>query len=368
MIAFKNLFRNKIRSLMTVIGVAVGISLFVSLTSISDGFKNQLQTIVRGYSIDIVATSKGAATPFGSRISSSEYNAILKVEGIGSVSSVIMGPTKSEWNPYFLLVGLSSFESFASKLGIVEGRVFRPGKKEALLGEAVAKRIGLQVNDQVALAEGEVFTITGIYMSGGRTFDGGAIVDLQDARRILRRDDSVNMAFIQVAGRHDPKEVAARINMRFPGLSVIRGGEFVGEIRLIKVIDASALTISIISFLACCFIVMNTLMMAITERTKEFGILMAIGWGRLMIAKTIFFEAILICIVGGILGNLIGAAQLWLFDYINPEGLGWWVSFSGNVPIFFRSLWLSALLGLISSLYPILLTSKLLPAEALRHE
>jgi len=95
---------------------------------------------------------------------------------------------------------------------------------------------------------------------------------------------------------------------------------------------------------------------------------MAIGWGRLMIAKTLFFEAALICIAGGILGNVIGMAQLWLFDYINPEGLGWWVSFSGNIPIFFQSLGLSALLGLISSLYPALLTSKLLPAEALRYE
>ena len=368
MIAFKNLFRNKIRSFMTVVGVAVGVSLFVSLTSISNGFKSQLQDIVRGYSIDMVATSKGAATPFGSRISSSEYDAILRTEGIRNVSAVVMGPTKSDWNPYFLLIGISAFESFANKLGIVEGRVFRPGEKEALLGEAVAKRAGLRVDDQIALAEGEVFTVTGIYMSGGKTFDGGAIVDLRDARRILKRDDSVNLAFIQVARGYDQREVAARLNARFPGLSVIRGGDFVGEIRLIKVIDASALTISIISFLACCFIVMNTLMMAVTERTKEFGILMAIGWGRGMIATTILFEAVLTCIAGGILGNLMGMAQLWLFDYINPEGLGWWVSFSGNVSIFLQSLGLSALLGLISSFYPALLTSKLLPAEALRYE
>src|SRR5512137_2860292 len=121
MLAVKNLFRNKIRSLMTVLGVAAGVSLFVSLTSISNGFKSQLQDIVRGYSIDMVATSKGAATPFGSRISSSEYDVLLKTEGIRSVSSVIMGPTRSNLNPYFLLIGISTFESFASKLGIVEG-------------------------------------------------------------------------------------------------------------------------------------------------------------------------------------------------------------------------------------------------------
>ena len=173
---------------MTVLGVAVGVSLFVSLTSISAGFKSQLQDIVRGYSIDIVVTSKGAATPSGSRISSAEYAALLKTEGIRNLSSVIMGPIKPAWNPYFLLIGISSFESFASKLGIVEGRVFMPGKKEVLLGAAVAEKLGFHVNEQITLAGEETYTITGIYMSGGRTFDGGAIVDLQDARRILKRD------------------------------------------------------------------------------------------------------------------------------------------------------------------------------------
>ncbi|RPJ10801.1 MAG: hypothetical protein EHM36_02770, partial [Deltaproteobacteria bacterium] len=133
MIAVKNLFRNKIRSLMTVIGVAVGVSMFVSLTSISNGFKSQLQGIVRAYSIDIVVLSKGAATPVGSRISVAESASLLKVEGVTSLSSMIMGSTKSAWNPYFLLVGISSFEPFASKLGIVEGRVFRTGQKEVLL-------------------------------------------------------------------------------------------------------------------------------------------------------------------------------------------------------------------------------------------
>ena len=353
---------------MTVLGVAVGISLFVALTSISDGFKRQLQDIVRGYSIDIVVMSKGAPTPFGSKISSAEYAALQKTEGVRNLSSVVMGPTQSPWNPYFLLIGISSFESFASKLGIVEGRVFRAGRREALLGEAVAKRLGLRVNDQVSLGGDGVFTITGIYMSGGRTFDAGAIVSLEDARRILKREDSVNMAFVQVVRGRTPNEVAEGINKRFPGLSAIRGGDFVGEIRLIKVIDASALTVSIISFFACCFIIMNTLMMAVVERTKEFGILMAIGWSRFRIAKTIIIEALLICFAGAILGNLIGMAQLWLFNTINPEGVGWWVSVSGSAPIFLQSIGLSVLLGLISSLYPALVTSALLPAEALRYE
>ena len=368
MIAAKNLCRNKIRTLMTVLGVAVGVSIFVSLTSISKGYQRQIEEMIRSYSIDLILMSKGAATPFGSRIALSDYQALPKIEGIRNVSSVIMGSTTSTWNPYFLLIGISSFESLSSKIGIVEGRVFRTGKKEALLGEVVARRLDLRVNDQISLAGEEVFTVTGIYVSGAKNFDGGAIVDLQDAQKILRRGDSVNMAFIQIARDRNPKEMMERIHERLPEVTAMQGGEFVGEIRMIRIVEASAWTVSLISFLACCVVVMNTILMTVRERIKEFGILMAIGWDRFRIIRTLLLEAILICVTGGILGNLAGMALLWCFSYINPEGLGWWVSFTAHLDVFWQSIGISLFLGMISSYYPARIITKMLPSEALRYE
>jgi putative ABC transport system permease protein len=176
------------------------------------------------------------------------------------------------------------------------------------------------------------------------------------------------MAFIQVKEGRSPEEVLAKLNQHFPELSATRSGNLIGQIRLIKVVETSAWAISIISFIACCIIVMNTFMMAVAERTKEIGILMAVGWSRWMVAKNIVFEAIGICLLGGVLGNLMGFVQLWVFSQINPEGLGWWVSLSGSVDILAKSIGLSLLLGIIGSLYPALRASKLLPAEALRYE
>jgi putative ABC transport system permease protein len=353
---------------MTVLGVAVGISIFVSLTSFSKGYKSQLEDMIRSYSIDLILMSKGAATPFGSRIPLSDYQALLTIEGIRNVSSVIMGSTTSTWNPYLLLIGFSSFDSLSSKIGIVEGRVFRPGKKEILLGEVISRRLDLHVNDTISLAGGEAFTVSGIYISGSRTFDGGAIVDLRDAQKMLSREDTVNMVFIQIIRGRDPKEVMEKIQNRLPGVTAMRGGEFVGEIRMIRIVEASTWTVSLISFITCCIVVMNTILMTVRERIKEFGILMAIGWSRFRIIRTILLEAILICMMGGILGNLFGMVLLWCFSYINPEGLGWWVTFTTHPDVFLQSIGLSLLLGAISSYYPGQVITKMLPSEALRYE
>jgi len=353
---------------MTLIGVAIGISAFVSLTSVSNGFKAQLQDLIKSNNIDITVTSKGSATPSGSSISLSDYHKLQGIKGVKDTTSLIVGPTRSQLNPYFLLFGVSSVETFLNKLGIVEGRLFIPGKKEMLLGERTAKRFNVKVNDKILLADQEVFIVTGIYTSGSRIVDGAAVLDLNDARRILKRDGSINMAFIQVAIGSNSQEVINEINKHFQNLSAVRSGEFIGQIRLLKTVDVFAWTVSIISFFTCCIIVMNTFVMVVSERTKEIGILMAVGWTRLMIMNTIICEAIMVCFFGGLLGNLIGMFQLWVFYTINPEGLGWLVPMTSSINIFLESIGLSLLLGIVGSLYPAFRASKLLPAEALRYE
>ena len=113
---------------------------------------------------------------------------------------------------------------------------------------------------------------------------------------------------------------------------------------------------------------MNTFLVAVSERTKEIGLMMAVGWSRLMVMKMIISESLVVCFLGGVLGNLIAAVQLWLFHTMNPEGLGWLVSMSFSTRIFLESVALSLLLGIAGSLYPAIRASRLLPAEALRHE
>ncbi len=353
---------------MTLIGAAVGISAFVSLTSVGNEFKTQLGDIVKTYNIDITVTSKGSATPVASTISMSDYRGFLKIENVRNASSLIVGPVTSPWNRYFLLFGVSSVETFLNKIGMVEGRVITPGMKEVMIGERAAADHRLKVKDRILLADQEQFTITGIYASGSRIIDGAAMVDIRDAQALLKRYDSINMAFLQTTVGSDPGDVARDICRRLQNVSAVTSGEFVGQIRLFKTMDVFVWGISLISFVTCCIIVMNTFLMAVSERTKEIGLLMAVGWSRLRVMKMIVCESLMVCLLGGLLGNLMAFIELWLFHVMNPEGLGWLVSMSFSMKIFWESIALSLLLGTAGSLYPAIRASRLLPAEALRYE
>jgi putative ABC transport system permease protein len=368
MIALKNLFRNKTRTAITLLGIAFGISALVSLTSVSNSFKRQIGDLVKSYHIDITVLSKGAATPMASAISMADFEALRSIKAVRAISSLIVGPVKSPWNPYFLLFGLSSMESFLSKLGLVEGRFFIPGKKEMVIGESTAKRHGVMVGDTVLIADQNSFTVVGIFKSGSKVIDGAALIEIQEAMEIMQKKDSINMAFIQTAIGANPQNIISEINRRFAHLSAVKSGEFLSQMRIIKTIDVFTWVISIIALITSSLIVMNTFFMAVTERTKEIGILRAVGWSPVMILKLIVSESVALCLLGGLLGNLLALGELWLFQITDPEGLGWLVSPSASSGIFLGSMALSILLGMVGSLFPAYRALRLFPADALRFE
>ena len=367
MVAIRNLYRQKIRNLLTLLGVAMGISVFVSSVSVSNGFKTQIQDIVKSYSIDITVQEKGAATPVISKIPVSEYRALQGLTGVKKVSALIMGSIRAPWNPYFLVAGISSIEPLSSKISILEGRFFTPGNREVILGAVAAKQLGYTVGNKIFLTDNEMFSITGIFSIGSKIVDGAAILDIQDAQHLFKRDNFINMAFLQLDQGSRPEKVVEQINRSFPRLTAIRSEEMVGQIRLFETVELFVGVISAISLLTCCIVVMNTLFMAISERTKEIGILLAVGWSRLMIFRTILYEAMLLCFLGGILGNIIGLASLWFFGRSHVVGLGWIPS---SIPpiIVIESIGLAVFLGIVSSFYPAIHASRLLPAVALRYE
>jgi putative ABC transport system permease protein len=237
-----------------------------------------------------------------------------------------------------------------------------------LLGQIAAEAADRRVGDRLPLSEQEDYVVTGVYTTGSKMLDNAAVLDIGDAQRILKREGFVNLAFIRLKDGVSVGDATERIEARLPGLSVTRGADFVGQIPLIQTVDTSAWAISIIALISSCIVVMNTLLMAVSERTKEIGILMAIGWSRSRIMRTIIWESLIICFIGGLVGNLMSLALLWGLQFVHPAGVWVWASVSGVPRIILISMGISLLLGLLSSLYPAFLSTRLLPAEALRHE
>jgi putative ABC transport system permease protein len=367
MIILRNIYRNKLRNFLTLLGVAVGILVFVTSFSVSIGFKRQIADLIKKYNIDITVQAKGAATPLLSRIDVSDYLQLRDVPYIRDVSSLIIGSIKAPWNSYFIIAGISSSEALSGKFVLIEGRPPLPGKKELILGSLTAGQLNYRPGNKIVLFENEVFTITGIFSFGGRIMDSAAVLDIADAQRLLKTDQFINMAFIQLEPGSDAHQVIDRIQKRFPNLSALTSADFPGQVRMYHTINLFVWVISLISIFTCCIVVMNTFIMAVSERTKEIGILMALGWSRFRIFRMILGEAMIICLAGGVVGNVAGILFFFVINRTHDLGLGWMPT---SIPfeVAAQSIAISFGLGIVCSCYPAVVASMMLPVEALRYE
>ncbi len=345
----------------------MAISIFISLLSISSGLKSQFRNIVTQYSVDIIVQPKGADSLIMSRIAVSDLERLKKINGVREVFSLVMGAIRTSWNSYFPVIGASSIRTFASKINLTDGKLFEPDKKELLLGISAAQRLGLNAGDKIFLSDEDSYTISGIFYSGSNFLDNGAILNIKDAQGLLKRDDYVNMAFIQTEKGVSAEKIIDSISKGVPHLTGIRSIDYSGNSELFKMIDAFVWLISVITIFSCCLLVMNTMIMAISERIKEIGIMLAVGWSRYMFLKTLITEAVIICLSGGLSGIFI--SFLTLYFLVNYSGINLsWIPANISLKVAFTGIVVSLICGLISSLSPAYILSKLSPAEALRYE
>jgi putative ABC transport system permease protein len=366
MLALKNLRRRKLRTALTLLGVGMGIASLVTISGYSRSLKDQIQqTVIKRF--DLVVQSKGASSPMASRLEMPEYQNLFNVEGISEVAGIVIGAVKTDNTPYFIVAGTTSYDPLAGNLRLIAGRLPLMGSDEILLGQTAARRFKAGVGDRVSLSHEGHFTVAGIFDAGSRLFNQGAVMGLDSAQRLLNRPANLNLALIRTKGKSGVKRIIAGIQKHQPHLSVLKSRNLLGEIRLFIVVDKITVGLSAIALIISTIFVINTLAMAVIERTKEIGVLMAIGWSRGMIVRTLFAESMLICTLGGGLGILGGWLLLWGFSRSHVTGLDW---SAATLPlhIVLMAMALSVLLGVISAVYPAFVASRLTPAQALRAE
>ncbi len=217
------------------------------------------------------------------------------------------------------------------------------------------------------LGAGHAYQVCGIYWLGQGILDGGAIVHLKDSQNLLRRTGYVNLAMIQGHSRKDLSTLIREIGHSFPQLEVIPAASLRSQIRAISMIDGFVLAVSVIALLLSGILILNTLLMAISERTREIGVLLAVGWPRSMVVQLIVTEAVIMGIIGGIIGFGAAFPTLHLIQFLPAMGPGWVPSVPSPIH-FITAVGLSSTVAGISSLYPALFATRLVPAEALRYE
>jgi putative ABC transport system permease protein len=399
----KNLFRRRVRSLLTAIGVAVAVGAVVALVGISTGFESSFLELYQKRNTDIVVSRKGLMDRLTSGLDDRMGDQILQLnekpalrnakvkilhacgglidqiplEKIGALGVLVQG-----WPAGSYLLGQLNIRPGGRILeagdthGVLVGRMLaanlkkeRSGKQLGRSETAKSDAGNVEVGDSVTILD-ETFKIVGIYESFSVYENGMMIMLLDTLQRLQGREHQVT-GYTVFLDKHDKdavKLVCDQINAldKTGRTQAMPATEFVQSTTQIQAAQAMAWMTSAVAVVIGAVGMLNTMVMSVFERTREIGILRAIGWRRGRVVKMILMESVLLSIGGGIIGTVSALLLIhFLSSLPSVSGL-----ISGNISwtVIGQGFMIALLVGLIGAAYPAYRGAQLLPTEAIRHE
>jgi putative ABC transport system permease protein len=265
---------------------------------------------------------------------------------------------------FFLLLGYGPNEPAIRRFRIVEG-VSLKTNHQIIVGRSMADALKKDVGDTIDLS-GIRFRLVGIYESAISWEELGGVISLRDAQLFIGRPRKVTMYAVKVRDPSKAEEMVGKINTSFPEVHAALSGEFANEMPDFEVSNSMLEGTSVMAIFVGGVGVLNAMLMAVFERTREIGVLRALGWRRRAILGMILREALLLGLIGGLAGILIAFSLVELMQ-IEPM-VGDYLEVVWSWDIFARAIGIALLLGLLGGLYPAFRATRLQPVEALRYE
>ncbi len=369
-IVWKNLLRRKIRSLLTVIGIGVGIGAVVSLVSITNGFVHGWKYLLEGHGIDLTILKSGNEANFIAHIlnlvDEPLGDELRKIPGVESVQVSLVNMAPIEDKPSVMLFGYMPGGDMMNRLKFISGRpVASDNQDEIVLGTALARALGVKVGGEVEV-ERELMTVVGICESSNLLEDGAGILSLRRLQKLMNREGKVTAFGAHLKDPTRLAEVKKAIEAKYPSLSALSTREAVDENVGTKMAQALSWGVSLIVLLVGAIATMNTMFMSVFERTREIGILRALGWRQSRIISMILQESVVLSVCGGVVGIFMGMGAVRMLNLFRQlRGL---IQADYTIFLFSEAIILALLLGILGGVLPAWRGSRLPPAEALRHE
>ncbi len=365
--ALRNILRTPLRSFFTIFSIAMIVSMYTILTLIANSFTTQVTHAIDAGDIDLIVQSRFSATPLSSEISQTLVDEIASDPDIKNAGSIVLGKKRLPDRSIVFVFGFSDFAHTAGKVGIamVEGRLYRPHSHELIIAQRLMKNKNLKIGEDIKLSEDAPYRITGNYNSWISFFNSSIIMDLEEARALLHKPGKTSMLFLSLKNPARLQEVMQRLNRHYTSLLAVKSRDFTGTLGALKNMFYLSDIIAAIALVVASAILINTFLMAINERTREIGILNAIGWNRRMIVTIFMIESLILTLTGGILGFVISYGML---RYIQKayNDISFYLPQTIDLHLFGIGMLMCIVIALVSALFPALYASRISIAKALR--
>lgn len=395
-LSLNNLANRKLRSWLTILSILIGITAIFALSSFGLGILSYIDTLAQEEGVDkLFIQAKGVGAPGTDDnffLTKNDIDFIGKIKGIKEAAGIYMKAGELKFNgetKYNFVAGWDTRkndfveDSFGG--GIFKGRALKEGDKgKVLLGynyqfqNKIFKK-PLKIGDKLDI-NGERFEVVGFFDSIGNPQDDANVYMTDETMESLfDTKDKFGFVMAMAEKNEDPRELAERVQEKLRKHKGQEEGKedffvqtFADAIQtftsIIGVITGVLFLIALISMLVASVNIMNTMYTSILERTKEIGVMKAIGAQNKNILLIFVMESGLLGAVGGVLGVVLGYLIASAGGLIAANA-----GFSALQPIFpvylvFGCVFFAFFVGALSGLLPAVRASKLNPVDALRYE
>ncbi len=393
--AFRNIGRNKTRSLLSALAVAAGMSLLLLMASVVEGeMRGALQNTIRLQSghlqIRSASYEEGRISLKWDDLIAEPNNVVEKIKSMQQVTvatprliaSAILSISDESKGVQILGIDPDSAANQPFREGMIAGDFVKADDREGILvGNILAEKFNLNVGDKVNLlvttsngdVQEQLFTIRGVYTTSTPAFDENTVfMPLAKAQAITQTENHASTIFVLLQDSEQAEAVEQALQSNYQILTWREQNQFVVQFEDYAGVLLIFLYLIVLGITAT--VVTNTLVMAVFERTREIGILAAIGMKGRGIMAQFLAEAALLA-TGGVIGGLIiGGAMVYIFSkygfYIGNMGITG-VLFEERIYAYLtlnNAVTLAIvtyIITLVASLYPATLAARMEPVEAL---
>ncbi len=391
LLAFRSIRERKARSILTVLGIAVGIAAIVSLMSVGYGMEHAITGELTGMA-DMISVMPGKMTGGHTYVemggfTDRDVKDLQRISGIKDISAMTYDSVEVEYRnkrkPTFVLGGdTKDLESFyVEPVGLKEGRWLRENDyKGCVIGDRVANDFFddvIHVNDKLVL-NGDKFVVVGVFEKGGMLYstdvDRNIFLTLRAAKNVLQTDE-IKYVVVRVYEIDEAEEIADEIKEVINdnhglddfAMAMTMGSmlEQIGDI--FNIIRGVLAGIAAIALVVASIGIMNTMLMSVMERTHEIGVMKAIGAKSRDVLALFLLESSIVSLVGGVTGCVVGVIVAKVLGFLGSAASGLEIAAIVKPEVLLGGIAVAVIVGVLSGFYPARKASRMSPVEAVRY-
>lgn len=363
--ALKEFERHKLRTLLTMLGVTIGIFLVTSVSSFSEGiitYVNDQISITSG----LVTVRQSGIPGFmiqNSKIDQSLADQVRSLPGVEGVAEILFVNTNDAGSVTGSSEGSDEILRGAN-IRIDEGRDIEPGQYEVVVGKKIADTRGYMVGDTIKIA-GKDFEIVGKLEETGRDqLDNGIMTELSVLQDATGNKDTISIMMVQPSTPEDADRIEKAINDDFDEIEAATDKTIMRSVNeMLSQLSLMTFALGSVAALISGIVIMNVMMMAVRERRREIGTMKAIGATNKQVLAAIVFESVAISALGAVAGIVLSFGGAAFLNSILGMPLA-----LVTPRLIVQGMVFAVCIGLVSGILPARQAARLSPIEALRYE